>query len=298
MALPEPTRTPDAAPRDASASRPAAGAADAPASLSLPLPGITRVSPLVGGLLLSLVAAGAAAALAWGLAQALAPLGAAAPAIAAAVGLLVLVLPVSVLLVKLARQLERAQDLLARLDTLDMLTGVANRAHFLALAEREWARARRYGSGTGIVLVEIDRFRRLVDLRGSSAGDAVLRELAASVAPTLRGADALARYGPAQLAVLLAQADATGALDVAERIRERAEQLEVPWQDQRLRITVSTGVATVRPAHAQLSALMQDAEAALEASRQAGGNSVRAAPVDLSRPASSGVGDNQAAGPL
>lgn len=274
--------------------------ADAARSLSLPasVPGLRRLGALAGGLALTLLAAVAAAGLAWGLAELLSPLGGAAPAAAAAIGLLLLLMPMAVLLLKLARQLERSQELLARLDTLDTLTGVANRAHFMALAEREWARARRYGNGAGVVLVEVDRFRRLCEVRGNSAGDAVLRELAAVVAPTLRGADALARVGPAQLAVLLAQADSTGALDVAERIRERAEQLEVPWQEQRLRITVSTGVATLRPAHAQLAALMQDAEAALEASRQAGGNSVRAAPVDLSRPASRGVGDNQAAGPL
>ncbi len=268
------------------------------AARSVSQSGLRRFTPLAGGLALTLLAAAAAAGLAWGLAELLAPLGGAAPAAAAAIGLLLLLLPIAVLLIKLARQLERSQDLLARLDTLDTLTGVANRAHFMALAEREWARARRYGGGTGVVLVEVDRFLRLCEQRGSGAGDAVLRELAAVVAPSLRGADALARFGPSQLAVLLAQADATGALDVAERIRERAELLEVPWAEQRLRITVSSGVATLRPTHTQLGALMQDAEAALEAARQAGGNSVRAAPVDASRPASRGVGDNQAAGPL
>jgi hypothetical protein len=66
-----------------------------------------------------------------------------------------------------------------------------------------------------------------------TAGDLVLREIASQhPAATLRGADALARFGHAQLAVFLAQADPLGALDVAERIRERIEQLEIAWRDQ------------------------------------------------------------------
>lgn len=265
-----------------------------------PVSWLARLGPLGGGLLLASVASGLAAGLAWGLAELMVPFGAAAPALAAALGMLVVLLPLAALLLKLARQLERASELLARLDTLDTLTGVANRAHFMALAEREWARARRYGNGAAIVLVEADRFRRLSEVRGNAAGDSVLRELAHATGQTLRGADALARFGGAQLAVFLAHADPTGALDAAERIRERIEQLEVPWQETRLRVTVSVGVATLRPAHTTLANLIEDAETALEAARQSGGNCVRAAPVDLTKQAMRGpsVGDNQAAGPF
>ena len=89
----------------------------------------------------------------------------------------------------------------------------------------------------------------------------------------------LTRFSASQMAVFLAPADATGALDVAERIRERAEQMEVPFQPLQLRLTVSVGVAHLRPAHLNLQSLMDDADDALAAARQAGGNCVRAAPV-------------------
>ena len=272
-----------------------------PGNRSLPpVSWLARLGPLGGGLLLAAVAALLASGLAWGLAELLVPFGAAAPALAAALGMLVVLLPLAALLLKLARQLERASELLARLDTLDTLTGVANRAHFMALAEREWARARRYGNGAAIVLVEADRFRRLSEVRGPGAGDNVLRELAHATGQTLRGADALARFGGAQLAVFLAHADPTGALDAAERIRERIEHLEVPWHDQHLRVTVSVGVATLRPAHTSLSHLIEDAEIALVAARESGGNCVRSAPIDPTRLPLRGpsVGDNQAAGPF
>ena len=103
----------------------------------------------------------------------------------------------------------------------------------------------------------------------------------------------------AQLAVWLAQADALGALDVAERIRERTEALQIGFRQKALRVTVSVGVAALRPTHANLTALIEDAEAAVQAARQTGGNCVRAAPIDPQRLRRIGpsVGDNQAAGP-
>ncbi len=249
-----------------------------------------------GGGLLALLAAG----LAWALAAALGDFAAqlAAP-IAAALAVAAVAVPLGVVLLGQRHELQRSRAQLARLDTVDPLTGVANRAHFLALSEREWARARRYGSGAALLLVDVDRFHRLCETRGVAAGDAVLRALARHTEPTLRGADAIARFGGAQLAVWLAHADPIGALDVAERIRERIEGLHIPFEPADLHVTVSVGVAALRPAHQSLSALVDDADAAVQAARQAGGNCVRAAPVDLGRVRKIGpsVGDNQAAGP-
>ena len=137
-----------------------------------------------------------------------------------------------------------------------------------------------------MLLVDVDRYSRLCDAHGPAAGDAALQELIRQTLPTLRGADALARFGPSQLAVFLAHADTTGALDVAERIRERAELIDVPIAaaPHKLRVTVSVGSASLRPAHLNLQALIMDAEDAVLAARQAGGNCVRAAPVDALRP--------------
>jgi diguanylate cyclase len=161
-----------------------------------------------------------------------------------------------------------------------------SREFFMDMVGREWSRARRYGTGAALLFVEIDRYARLTEALGAPAGERVLADLLAATAPTLRGADALARYEAGQLAIFLAHADATGALDVAERIRERAEQMEVAVPPKRVRFTVSLGVAHLRPAHLHLQALLDDVGDALAAARVAGGNCVRAAPVDIgSRPA-------------
>jgi diguanylate cyclase len=167
------------------------------------------------------------------------------------------------------------------------------RALFMDLAGREWARARRYGTGTALLLVQLDRFARLVEARGPDAADAALTELVRLTAPTLRAADLITRFSECEIAVFLVQSDATGALDVAERIRDRAEQLEVTpasLPGQKVRVTVSVGVAQQRPAHLNLHALAEDAEDAVDAASRAGGNCVRAAPIDASEQRASGSG--------
>lgn len=244
----------------------------APARLSLP----AAVALVAGG------AALLASLLAWLIDRSLG-----SPAWAAPLGAL---LGVAAAVVPAALALQR---LVVRQDAASLVAGTlhsplgAARPLFLELAGREWARARRYGSGAALLLVDVDRFARLTESRGSEAADAVLAELIRQTAPTLRGADLLTRFADAQMAVFLAQADATGALDVAERIRERSEQMEVAVEQdgvpRTLRITVSVGVAHLRPAHLNLQALIDDAQDAALAARQAGGNCVRAAPVDLGR---------------
>jgi len=223
------------------------------------------------------------------LAWAIGPQGVWAAPVAAAVGVLVGVLPHQLWQRHQARVGHAAGDRVGGMRP----SGMA-RPLFLDLAQREWARARRYGSGAALVIIDFDRYARLCEVRGPQAGDAVLAELLRLTAPTLRPADILTRYTQTQMAVLLAQSDATGALDVAERIRERAEQIEVKLEGaaasaQHLRVTVSVGVAQLRPAHLSLQALIDDAEDAVTAARQAGGNCVRSAPIEPGRASSSGA---------
>ncbi len=204
--------------------------------------------------------------------------------LAAVAGFAAAGLPLAWLFARLARDLLRAPGA----PRLERPLGVSMlRPLFMDLAEREWARARRYGSGAALVLVDLDRPARMVESHGPAAADEALHELLHLTAPTLRPADMVTRFGETRLAVFLAQADATGALDVAERIRERVEKLELPRVRAAaaapLRVTASLGVAHLRPAHLNLQALIDDAEDAVLAARQAGGNCVRAAPVEISR---------------
>ena len=237
----------------------------------------------LGWALAGLVACSAAlaGALAWGLVAWWGGSGGLLAGLAAVVGVLVGVLPMALVALKGASRLPLAPDAAQDFDT---STGATTRGLFLDLAEREWSRARRYGTGATLLLVDLDRTARLTELFGPGVVDALLRDLARQTSTTLRGADALARFSPTQLAIFLVQSDAMGALDVAERIRERAEKLDLPpHPSARQRATVSVGVAQLRAAHLNLLSLIHDAEDATVAARQAGGNCVRAAPVDLGR---------------
>lgn len=202
-----------------------------------------------------------------------------AAALGAAFGILLAGVPAGWVVWRLARDLAPSDG---RGDPGPEPVAGVSRELFMNLAEREFARARRYGTGAALLLVEVDRYPRLQEARGPAAVQAVVAELLRQTGPTLRTADVLTSFTASQVAVFLAHADATGALDVAERIRERTEQMEVsaPGTPQRLRVTVSVGVAHLRPAHLSLAALIDDTQDAVAVARQAGGNCVRAAPVD------------------
>ena len=299
--MPPPAPPPGAALfADNLADNPAANPAANPiAPASGVLSWLSRLRPWHGALLLACAAAGLAAALALALTELFLPAGALAAPLAAATGMLVTVLPLAALLLKLARQAERQRAQLSPVHAGDTGAWLSGRAAFVALAEREWARARRYGGGIAMLVIEVDRLRKISDTRGAGAAETLLHEIARHTALTLRGGDALARLADGQMAVFLAHADATGTLDAAERIRERLEQLEVGWQGQPLRATVSVGAATLALVHPSVSALLDDAQLATLLARQAGGNCVRTPPIGaahLQTPGSS-VDDNQRAGP-
>lgn len=284
MSLPKAPHSPPAAKPVVAAPEPAWDTRAAHAVASIPLPWATAGLILAAAALAGFVTW--ALGLWFGAASWLAPL-------AAAIGVAAAALPATVLLQRLMRGGAASGGVS------QSPTGTT-RELFLELAGREWSRSRRYGSGAALLLVDVDRFARLAEARGGVATDAVLAEMLRQTAPTLRGADLLTRFSDAQMAVFLAHADPTGALDVAERIRERTEQMEVPFHEEgaprRLRVTVSVGVAQLRPAHLNLQALIDDAQDAVLAARQSSGNCVRAAPVDLSRlpPSDSSRNDHRA----
>lgn len=257
-----------------------------PLRSGLPLPTLAA--------LLALAAVLVAAALGYALAAWWQPAHPWMVALASAAGVLFAVLPLAALALGFARlpQAPRAEAALtvpAPAPAAVGLHGVTlSHEQFTELVGREWARARRYGTGAALLIVEIDRYERLVDALGEGAGEKVLAQVIGSTALSLRGADALTRRGPGQMAIFLAHADPTGALDVAERIRERAEQMEVALAPRRVRFTVSVGVAHLRPAHLHQQALLEDVVDAVAAARQVGGNCVRAAPVELGPPAKPG----------
>ena len=180
-------------------------------------------------------------------------------------------------LMRLWADAEAARAQLDVLASRDDLTGVYNRRHLLVLIEREWARCRRYGLSAALLMVDIDHFKRINDSHGHLAGDLMLREIARTISGTLRHPDLVGRYGGEEFMVFLPHADPLGALDVAERIRERVSRLSLEWRGESVRTTASLGVVSLGVQHHSLGALVADADLALYAAKEAGRNCVRTA---------------------
>ncbi len=126
----------------------------------------------------------------------------------------------------------------------DSLTGLHNR---LALDERmdqEYASWKRYGDDLSLVVLDVDRFKRLNDELGHQAGDKALKTLAGRLRAGVREADFVARYGGEEFVVLMSRTSAEAALAVAEKLRGVISQCRFHYREEPVQVTVSCGVAS------------------------------------------------------
>ena len=104
----------------------------------------------------------------------------------------------------------------------DELTGLANVRAFMSVLDREIERRRRFDHPLGLVMIDLDDFKRVNDTYGHQQGDEVLAHVAWVLRDASRDLDTVARYGGEELAVVLPQTDASGAAQLAERMRRRS----------------------------------------------------------------------------
>ncbi|MCK4412087.1 MAG: sensor domain-containing diguanylate cyclase [Candidatus Eisenbacteria sp.] len=127
-----------------------------------------------------------------------------------------------------------------RLATVDDLTTVYNRRHFIERLDSEIARARRYGVPFGLMFLDIDNFKELNDNFGHQVGDRILTELGTILKHWARSSDIVARYGGEEFIVLLPMTEKNRAMIAAERLRTRIQRHTFY---RRKKLTVSVGVA-------------------------------------------------------
>lgn len=180
-----------------------------------------------------------------------------------------------------ATQTEALRDAnrrLADMASRDDLTGLFNRRHLDAMLADEWARAHRQRRPIGLVMVDIDHFKRLNDTRGHVAGDAALRQVAGVIADCARRpGDAAARFGGEEFVVLLPGARPDYVYGLAEEIRASVERLAVANPETPLQyVTVSVGVAAVDAPLTLEPTLLATADGALYRAKEAGRNLVAA----------------------
>jgi diguanylate cyclase (GGDEF)-like protein len=172
---------------------------------------------------------------------------------------------------------EYAEADLRRLAMFDTLTGMYNRRALMDLAERELARSRRSGAPCAILMIDLDRFKRVNDEFGHQAGDRVLAEFGAVAKNSLRTEDLVGRYGGEEFCAVLPGAGTRVALGVAERLR--AAVAGRPLGGLPRATTVSIGVAAGEGgADELLDDAVARADAALYRAKREGRNRVVSTP--------------------
>jgi diguanylate cyclase (GGDEF)-like protein len=170
---------------------------------------------------------------------------------------------------------------LVRAGLTDFLTGWNNRRYLQTRLAEELARAERQNSSVACMMIDIDHFKRVNDLHGHLAGDAVLREVAQRIDAELRQSDARARFGGDEFAVVLPGVRLAGGQQLATRILEAVTQRPVPLGAHGAEtITLSIGLASLEPPagtrdyKALCEQLVAEADAALYRAKSAGRNRV------------------------
>jgi len=164
------------------------------------------------------------------------------------------------------------------LATIDALTGCLNRRALLERLERELDRVSRYQTEFSVLMIDLDRFKKVNDSRGHLVGDSVLRQIGDLLRSEVRSVDLAARYGGEEFVIVLPETDAEGALVFAERLRERVEQTNFAETGDPLSVTVSIGVGCATPDDdvPTSDSLIARADEALYRAKNAGRNRVQA----------------------
>ncbi|WP_237774364.1 GGDEF domain-containing protein [Actinosynnema sp. ALI-1.44] len=188
--------------------------------------------------------------------------------------LIVLILPPLLVLHRavLVKQLEE-------LAITDQKTGLLNATAWHEAARNELSRAARQSSGFGVLMVDLDYFKRVNDTYGHLAGDEVLKAIARMLKEELRDYDSPGRFGGEEFAVLIPDSKPTDVVTTAERLRKRVTELEVLAQTENgetliKNLSASIGVAIYPTSGTTLEQLMLTADSAVYTAKSNGRNQV------------------------
>ncbi|MGA9978988.1 MAG: diguanylate cyclase [Candidatus Sulfotelmatobacter sp.] len=179
-------------------------------------------------------------------------------------------------IVDLQQKLVSANTALQFVASHDFLTGAWNRSEILAFMERELARARRDATPVGIVLVDVDHFKKVNDEFGHETGDCVLKEITKRFSDSLREYDGIGRYGGEEFLLVIPGCDLATTLRRANQIRELISSQPIHTPLGAKTVTVSMG-ATVAESSTNSELLLRCADTALYQAKRGGRNRVEQA---------------------
>jgi diguanylate cyclase (GGDEF)-like protein len=176
-------------------------------------------------------------------------------------------------IVDLQQKLVSANDALHFAASHDFLTGAWNRAEILAFMQRELARARRDSTPVGIVLLDVDHFKKVNDEFGHETGDSVLKEITKRLSTSLREYDGIGRYGGEEFLLVIPGCNLATTIRRANQIRESISIQPIQTLLGAMAITVSMG-ATVGESTANSELFLRSADTALYQAKRNGRNRV------------------------
>jgi diguanylate cyclase (GGDEF)-like protein len=155
----------------------------------------------------------------------------------------------------------------------DPLTGLNNRAAFDKSIEQEIDLAKRHGHTLSLMMLDLDRFKQINDNYGHIVGDAVLKSFADCIMECMRSSDIVFRYGGEEFVILLRNTQIAGAQLLAERMRKNVEEMKFDYNNIKLNISVSIGLAELQEDDDRLK-LVERADALLYKAKESGRNRV------------------------
>jgi diguanylate cyclase (GGDEF)-like protein len=177
-------------------------------------------------------------------------------------------------LLRFSRDLAASNERLQRLALTDALTELPNRRSAVERLEQEWALAKRGDRMLSCMMVDIDHFKSINDKLGHQAGDEVLKNVALALRHSARTQDLVCRYGGEEFVVICPDTDLRAAAQCAERLRQKVSELSCQGRGSTISLTISVGVAELRPDMSSVDVLLARADACLYAAKEAGRNRV------------------------
>jgi diguanylate cyclase len=163
---------------------------------------------------------------------------------------------------------------LIEMNTKDSLTGVYNRKFLENQLRNELKRFNRGLRPFGLIMLDIDFFKKINDTHGHLCGDYILKSLASSIVSSIRSTDIFARYGGEEFFCLLTETNIDSAAYLAENLRKVIENKAFTFQGTPIQITISLGVTAMRPEIQTSEVLLKRADDALYEAKRTGRNKV------------------------
>lgn len=173
----------------------------------------------------------------------------------------------------ITEQVEREERLASQART-DSLTGLLNRRTFDEELAEEFSRLQRRRSKYSVLMLDIDKFKNLNDTYGHAFGDTVLRSLAQCCKDNIRLHDTLARIGGEEFSIISPHNSQKAAQKMAEKLRQRIEDLSFECEGQTLKVTVSIGVSEVDFEDYDHTSVLERADEAMYEAKERGRNQV------------------------